>query len=57
MIVKVIGTIFFVLSMIVSMYGTFHAIRENEKELALIFSFGSALFGMMSGILLGSLLL
>ena len=32
------------------------SVQNVEKELALIFSFGSALFGMISGILLGSLM-
>lgn len=57
MIAKVIGTIFFVLSTIFLMYGTFHSIIKNEKELTLIYSYGSALHGMIAGLLLGSLLL
>lgn len=57
MITKIIATVFFILSMIFLMYGTFHSIRENEKELTLIYSYGSTMFGMLSGILLGSLLL
>ena len=57
MITMIIATMFFILSTIFLMYGTFHSIRENEKELTLIYSYGSAMFGMISGILLGSLLL
>ena len=57
MITKIIVTVVFVLSTIFLMYGAFHSIRENEKELALIYSYGSTMFGTLSGILLGCLLI
>lgn len=56
MIAKIIVVIVLFVAMMVLMQGVFEGLREKDDKLALICSIGASLVGLMSGVVLGSIL-
>ena len=57
MIAKIIVTIFLFILMILCQKGVFDAIREKDDKLAILGSIAAMDFGLVSGVLLGSLII
>ena len=57
MIANIIVTIFLFISMILCQKWTLDAIRKKDDKLTVLFSIAASLFGMIFGIMLGSLIL
>ena len=56
MIAKIIVTIFLFILMILCQNGVFKAIREKDNKSAILGSIAAMDFGLVSGVLLGSLI-
>ena len=57
MIAKIIVTIFLFILMILCQKWSLDAIHEKDDKLTVLFSIAASLFGMIFGIMLGSLIL
>ena len=53
---KIITATVFLIAFIASLYYSFNSIRNHDDAMAVICSLGASLFGLILGILLGSLL-
>ena len=53
---RIITATVFLIALIASLYGSINSIRNHDDAMAVICSLGAGLFGLILGILLGSLL-
>ena len=56
MIAKIIAVVILIIMLILLMYGTIIGIRENDNSYAVLCSTGAGLIGLLTGVVLGSLL-
>lgn len=56
MIAKIIAVVILIIMLILLMYGAIIGIRENDNSYAVLCSTGAGLIGLLTGVVLGSLL-